>query len=1599
MWLKVLLVELVFWTDVALGQCPSHVGASSRPPPCTWAGSKQLFLDWLIGGCVVGASCGAPADRHVEYEGYDGWYNNLAKPSQGAVDTPLLRLLPPAYEDGVYQPVRRKANPLEVSEKLMRGQNGKMSKGGRTAFLLFFGQQVVEELLDAQGPGCPPEYFNIDIKSDHDFARSPKLKVMPLLRTRYDMTTGFSPNNPRQQLNEITPYLDGGLVYGTSKGWADALRTFANGSLAQDGLLAWHDQLGEGFPAENAQRLPLANPPPPTNHSSYVRQQETAKVDRFFKLGNPRGNENPFLLTFGIVWFRWHNHVARYLRRVHRGWSGERVFNEARKWVIATYQAVVFYDWLPKYMHTALPKYQGYRPTVDPQVSHIFQSAAMRFGHTLVTSGVYLRDKNGQGCTPLPFELTAPEGSSQRRVVGVRTCNSFWRSPELFTRDPANFERFLMGLSSQSTEEEDNVIVDDLRGRVFGPLEFSRRDLMAINIQRGRDHGLPDYNTARRHFGLATLTSLDVEEYKQKTGTHVEDQVLASLRSLYDDDPSSVDIWPGGLLETRNGPGQLFSKVILDQFERIRDADRFWFENSKSDLFTQEERDRLGQVRILDVILSITNLEPSVDIQEDPFTAVHQANGVGNNCMVQLSVPRSCTLHNNVTATCNYLPQISDSNAEECTKPETYDYFSGSEVSYILVLFFLLGLCFATVVVVKVMAVMKVKRHTKKAFSSFKIQEGSHKAKERVALRESRYVVVRLEQESRRIEVTGTGQERLRIIDLSNVQEMKVRHLQDFTQMIICVSNHYDLFLSFEDGWHAKRLHKELTEFCENLGINLTLTPESKTSLQFGIVTVKQREKQLADFSRVVLSNAFGSSKQADVAANLIAMGSHNKNYFLSMELTQVELANQLGMLPDSVFVKQLFRLMDQDGNGFITLKEFWDVMVVFARGKPEEKARLIFNIYDISRTGQLSAPDLVGMVRSTLGSESKNQDISHIVQTMLHSVGVSADQPINFEQFQKIFNTRSDVFNHVQIDVLEMSRKSNSRFSLYDEIPTGGFAAEAARKEYDEARQEMLTQEESDEVPKDKLWLGVELSESFRSIVNNIKNKQQTLFWGTLYTIVMLLIFAERAYYYTIEREHAGLRRIAGLGVTVTRGAASAMMFTYSTLLVTMCRNVLSFLRSTMLHRIFPFDNMVDFHRYIGAWALFWTLVHIIGHCINFYHISTQTAMDLACIFRDFFRGTHVLPKFHYWCLQTITGLTGVLLTIHTAVIYAFAYFARRHFFWLFWLTHNTYPVFYVLMVFHGSGRLVQPPFFHFFFLGPCLLFVLDKLVSFSRNKIQIDVKSVTHLPSNVTLLEIRRPPNFSFQSGQWVRIASLGISSKEYHPFTLSSAPHEENLTLHIRAVGPWTHKLRKIYKDKATMQKGEKHPQIYMDGPFGEGHQNWWDFEVVIFVAGGIGVTPFASILKDIAYKLEHSKYLKTKKVIFLWTTRSQKQFEWMTDILRTVEAADRRNIIRTHVFITQFKSKFDLRTIMLYLAERHFQKISGTSLFTGLRAITHFSRPDFTAVFASIKKKYGSMSSVVGVFTCGSPNLSRAVEQSCQVINQEEGALFRHYYENF
>lgn len=125
--------------------------------------------------------------------------------------------------------------------------------------------------------------------------------------------------------------------------------------------------------------------------------------------------------------------------------------------------------------------------------------------------------------------------------------------------------------------------------------------------------------------------------------------------------------------------------------------------------------------------------------------------------------------------------------------------------------------------------------------------------------------------------------------------------------------------------------------------------------------------------------------------------------------------------------------------------------------------------------------------------------------------------------------------------------------------------------------------------------------------------------------------------------------------------------------------------------------------------------------------------------------------------------------------------------------------------------------------------------------------------------------------------------------------------------------------------------------------------------ILIGGGIGVTPFASILKDIA----HQSKTKCKQVYFIWVSRTQKQFEWFVDIIRDVEHKDPNNFVSSHIFITQFYEKFDLRTILLYICELHYQRTANKSLFTNLRAVTHFGRPSFIKFFRTVESLHNSV----------------------------------------
>lgn len=193
-------------------------------------------------------------------------------------------------------------------------------------------------------------------------------------------------------------------------------------------------------------------------------------------------------------------------------------------------------------------------------------------------------------------------------------------------------------------------------------MDFSRRDLAALNIMRGRDNGLPDYNIVRRYFGLPVITNwsqINADLYGRKP------EIFAQLADLYTD-LNNIDAYVGGMVESdhvRGRPGELFRTIIQEQFVRIRDADRFWFENTQNGIFTPEEVEEIKKIRLYDILVNATTI-PTDAIQTDVF-------------LFRDSDP------------CPQPGQLSSADLEPCLILAGWNYFHGSELPYILVILLL----------------------------------------------------------------------------------------------------------------------------------------------------------------------------------------------------------------------------------------------------------------------------------------------------------------------------------------------------------------------------------------------------------------------------------------------------------------------------------------------------------------------------------------------------------------------------------------------------------------------------------------------------------------------------------------------------------------------------------------------------------------------------------------------------------------------------------------------------------------------------------------------------------------------------------------------
>uniref|UniRef100_A0A4W5PTX4 NADPH oxidase 1 n=1 Tax=Hucho hucho TaxID=62062 RepID=A0A4W5PTX4_9TELE len=517
--------------------------------------------------------------------------------------------------------------------------------------------------------------------------------------------------------------------------------------------------------------------------------------------------------------------------------------------------------------------------------------------------------------------------------------------------------------------------------------------------------------------------------------------------------------------------------------------------------------------------------------------------------------------------------------------------------------------------------------------------------------------------------------------------------------------------------------------------------------------------------------------------------------------------------------------------------------------------------------------------------------------------------------------------------------------------------------------------------------------------------------------------------------------RHLLGSALAWARAPAAVLNFNCLLILLPVCRNLLSLVRGsfvccgrTMRKQL---DKNISFHKLVAYMIGLMTAVHIVAHLLNVerYYNSWHGEYDALSMalsrLNDSGNTTYLNPirsnttTPNLLVFTTIAGITGVIITLALILMITSSMeVIRRSYFEVFWFTHHLFIVFFAGLVFHGAGRIVRgqtnanPPYNITFckdhiedwgknkmcpvpqfaggfpqtwmwVIGPMVLYVCERLLRFIRYIQAVKYRKVMIRPSKVLELQLVKN-GFKMDVGQYVFLNCPAISQLEWHPFTMTSAPEEDFFSVHIRSVGDWTQKLISIDKGHAQIKL------MGVDGPFGTASEDVFDYEVAMLVGAGIGVTPFASVLKSIWYKFKDSNpELRTRKIYFYWLCRETHAFEWFADLLQVLERE------------MEERGMGDFLTYKLYLTgwdQSHATHVmvhadADTDVVTGLKQKTNYGRPNWDKEFEQVCKE--NPTSVVGTFLCGPVVLATVLSKKCVKYTDMDPRKTKFYFnkENF
>ncbi|KAJ3669155.1 hypothetical protein LUZ60_011105 [Juncus effusus] len=527
----------------------------------------------------------------------------------------------------------------------------------------------------------------------------------------------------------------------------------------------------------------------------------------------------------------------------------------------------------------------------------------------------------------------------------------------------------------------------------------------------------------------------------------------------------------------------------------------------------------------------------------------------------------------------------------------------------------------------------------------------------------------------------------------------------------------------------------------------------------------------------------------------------------------------------------------------------------------------------------------------------------------------------------------------------------------------------------------------------------------------------------------------------------------VMGYCVCVAKGAAEVLKLNMALILIPVCRNTLTRLRSTGLSKVIPFDDNINFHKVIAVTIAIATFIHTISHvtCDFPRLITCPHDKFISLLGSNFHNKQPTYPSL----LASAPGVTGILMIIIMAFSFTLATHKFRRSvvklrpplhhlagFNAFWYAHHLLVLVYVLLVVHGYFIFLTKQWYKkttwMYLAIPVLFYACERLIrKFRENNYRVSIIKAAIYPGNVLSLYMKKPPSFKYKSGMYLFVKCPDVSPFEWHPFSITSAPGDDYLSVHIRTLGDWTTELRNLFgkacvaqvkSKKATLTRLEttvvadndidqmRFPKVLIDGPYGAPAQNYKKYDILLLIGLGIGATPFISILKDLLNNIKSNKEAQgmhnqnnqgeinniiknngPDRAYFYWVTREQGSFEWFKGVMNDVAESDQDNVIEMHNYLTSVYEEGDARSALIAMVQSLQHAKNGVDIVSGSRIRTHFARPNWRKVFTDLSNAHKN--SRIGVFYCGSETLTKPLRELSKEFSHTTTTRFHFHKENF